>query len=325
MGFFKNKIKIITVIFLIVLIYVVIYSLQELGVLNNYYSGIIILTIINIILALSLNLITGITGQLCLGHAGFMSIGAYVGAMISTKSELPFLLALILGGIFAGIIAFFIGIPTLKLSGDYFAITTLASGEIIRVLITNIDYLGGPRGITGIPNKSNFTWAYLIMIVTAIIIINLIKSSRGRAMISVRENEIAAEAMGINTFKTKLLAFVIAAFFAGVAGSLYAHYVGFIEPNGFGFVKSTEIVTFVVLGGMGSISGSIIGSIILTFLPEMLRGIKDLRMIIYSVALILLMIFRPTGILGTKEITFNSIKNFIDKIKNKIRRKDKVC
>lgn len=325
MGFFKNKIKIITVIFLIVLIYVVIYSLQELGVLNNYYSGIIILTIINIILALSLNLITGITGQLCLGHAGFMSIGAYVGAMISTKSELPFLLALILGGIFAGIIAFFIGIPTLKLSGDYFAITTLASGEIIRVLITNIDYLGGPRGITGIPNKSNFTWAYLIMIVTAIIIINLIKSSRGRAMISVRENEIAAEAMGINTFKTKLLAFVIAAFFAGVAGSLYAHYVGFIEPNGFGFVKSTEILTFVVLGGMGSISGSIIGSIILTFLPEMLRGIKDLRMIIYSVALILLMIFRPTGILGTKEITFNSIKNFIDKIKNKIRRKDKVC
>lgn len=325
MGFFKNKIKIITVIFLIVLIYVVIYSLQELGVLNNYYSGIIILTIINIILALSLNLITGITGQLCLGHAGFMSIGAYVGAMISTKSELPFLLALILGGIFAGIIAFFIGIPTLKLSGDYFAITTLASGEIIRVLITNIDYLGGPRGITGIPNKSNFTWAYLIMIVTAIIIINLIKSSRGRAMISVRENEIAAEAMGINTFKTKLLAFVIAAFFAGVAGSLCAHYVGFIEPNGFGFVKSTEILTFVVLGGMGSISGSIIGSIILTFLPEMLRGIKDLRMIIYSVALILLMIFRPTGILGTKEITFNSIKNFIDKIKNKIRRKDKVC
>lgn len=323
MSTLKKQKKIITIIVSVLVVYGVIFGLQEARIINNYYAGIIILAVINIILALSLNLITGITGQLCLGHAGFMALGAYAGAMVSTKLELPFIVALVAGGLLAALIAVLIGIPTLRLSGDYFAITTLASGEIIRVLITNIDYLGGPRGITGIPNKTNFTWAYFTMVIIAIVIINLIKSSKGRAMISVRENEIASEAMGINTFNIKLLAFVIAAFFAGVAGSLYAHYVGFIEPSGFGFVKSTEILTFVVLGGMGSISGSFIGTVILTFLPELLRSIQDLRMIIYSLALILLMIFRPKGIMGTKELSLKPIKKFISKIKK--RKEDKVC
>lgn len=323
MSTLKKQKKIIAIIVSVLVVYGVIFGLQEARIINNYYAGIIILAVINIILALSLNLITGITGQLCLGHAGFMALGAYTGAMVSTKLELPFIVALVAGGLLAALIAVLIGIPTLRLSGDYFAITTLASGEIIRVLITNIDYLGGPRGITGIPNKTNFTWAYFTMVIIAIVIINLIKSSKGRAMISVRENEIASEAMGINTFNIKLLAFVIAAFFAGVAGSLYAHYVGFIEPSGFGFVKSTEILTFVVLGGMGSISGSFIGTVILTFLPELLRSIQDLRMIIYSVALILLMIFRPKGIMGTKELSLKPIKKFVLKIKK--RKADKVC
>lgn len=323
MSTLKKQKKIIAIIVSVLVVYGVIFGLQEARIINNYYAGIIILAVINIILALSLNLITGITGQLCLGHAGFMALGAYAGAMVSTKLELPFIVALVAGGLLAALIAVLIGIPTLRLSGDYFAITTLASGEIIRVLITNIDYLGGPRGITGIPNKTNFTWAYFTMVIIAIVIINLIKSSKGRAMISVRENEIASEAMGINTFNIKLLAFVIAAFFAGVAGSLYAHYVGFIEPSGFGFVKSTEILTFVVLGGMGSISGSFIGTVILTFLPELLRSIQDLRMIIYSLALILLMIFRPKGIMGTKELSLKPIKKFISKIKK--RKEDKVC
>ncbi|MGL5615448.1 MAG: branched-chain amino acid ABC transporter permease [Sarcina sp.] len=323
MNVLKKKKNIIFAMIAVLIVYLVIFSLQEAKIINNYYAGIIILAIINIILALSLNLITGITGQLCLGHAGFMAVGAYAGAIVSTKLNLPFVVALIAGGVLAALISVIIGIPTLRLSGDYFAITTLASGEIIRVLITNIDYLGGPRGITGIPNKTNFTWAFFLMVLIAIIILNLIKSAKGRAMISVRENEIASEAMGINTFNTKLLAFVIAAFFAGIAGSLYAHYVGFIEPNGFGFVRSTEILTFVVLGGMGSMSGSVIGAIILTFLPELLRGIKDLRMIIYSVALILLMIFRPKGIMGTKEISFTWIKKFFLKFKKK--EEDKVC
>lgn len=323
MSTLKKQQKIIAIVIAVIAVYGVIFGLQEARIINNYYAGIIILAVINIILALSLNLITGITGQLCLGHAGFMALGAYAGAMVSTKLELPFIVALIAGGLLAALIAILIGIATLRLSGDYFAITTLASGEIIRVLITNIDYLGGPRGITGIPNKTNFTWAYFTMVIIAIVIINLIKSSKGRAMISVRENEIASEAMGINTFNIKLLAFVIAAFFAGVAGSLYAHYVGFIEPSGFGFVKSTEILTFVVLGGMGSISGSFIGTVILTFLPELLRSIQDLRMIIYSVALILLMIFRPKGIMGTKELSLKPIKKFISKFKK--RKEDKVC
>lgn len=322
MNVLKKKKNIIFAMIAVLFVYLVIFFLQEARVINNYYAGIIILAIINIILALSLNLITGITGQLCLGHAGFMAVGAYAGAIVSTKLNLPFVVALIAGGVLAALISIIIGIPTLRLSGDYFAITTLASGEIIRVLITNIDYLGGPRGITGIPNKTNFTWAFFLMVLVAIIILNLIKSAKGRAMISVRENEIASEAMGINTFNTKLLAFVIAAFFAGIAGSLYAHYVGFIEPNGFGFVRSTEILTFVVLGGMGSMSGSVIGAIILTFLPELLRGIKDLRMIIYSVALILLMIFRPKGIMGTKEISFKWVKKLLLKFK---KEEDKVC
>lgn len=323
MGNFNKKKKLLGIGILIFITYGIIFALQEARIINNYYAGIIVLVTINIILALSLNLITGITGQLCLGHAGFMALGAYAGAVISTKLELPFIVAILGGGLLAALISVIIGIPTLRLSGDYFAITTLAAGEIIRVLITNIDYLGGPRGITGIPIKTNFTWAYFTMILVAIIIVNLIKSSKGRAMISVRENEIASEAMGINTFNIKLLAFVIAAFFAGIAGSLYAHYVGFIEPSGFGFVKSTEILTFVVLGGMGSISGSVIGSIILTFLPELLRSIKDLRMIIYSVALVLLMIFRPKGIMGTKELSFEPISKFINKLKRK--KEDKVC
>lgn len=323
MSTLKKQKKIIAIGIAILVVYGIIFTLQEARIINNYYGGIIVLAVINIILALSLNLITGITGQLCLGHAGFMALGAYAGAVVSTKLELPFVVAILAGGLLAALIAVLIGIPTLRLSGDYFAITTLASGEIIRVLITNIDYLGGPRGITGIPNKTNFTWAYFMMVIIAIIIINLIKSSKGRAMISVRENEIASEAMGINTFNIKLLAFVVAAFFAGVAGTLYAHYVGFIEPSGFGFVKSTEILTFVVLGGMGSISGSFIGTVILTFLPELLRSIQDLRMIIYSVALILLMIFRPKGIMGTKEFSLKPIKVFLENRKKK--KEEKVC
>lgn len=305
--------KVLSVSALIVGVYLLISLLLKIGIIDNYYGGILVLICINIIAALSLNLITGFTGQLCLGHAGFMSIGAYVGAMLSIKLSLPLPFVLILGGCGAALIAFIIGIPTLKLSGDYFAITTLALGEIIRVIITNIDYLGGPRGVVGIPEKVNFTWAYIVMIVTTLVIYNIIHSSQGRTMISVRENEIAAEAMGVNTFKVKLITFIIAAFFAGVAGALYAHYAGFLQPTSFGFIRSVEILTFVVFGGMGSLTGTFLATIILTFLPELLRSIQDLRMVIYSVALIVLMIFRPEGLMGTKELSLKSITKLFSK------------
>lgn len=296
----------------ILLVYGILFTLLKTGVIGAYYEGIILLTFINIILAVSLNLIVGFTGQLCLGHAGFMAIGAYISAIISTKANLPFFLAIIVGAIVSAFFAALIGFPTLRLTGDYFAITTLAFCEIIRVIIMNIDYVGGARGFTGIPTKTTISISFWVMILSVVIIYNIIHSSQGRAMLAVRENEIAAESMGVNAFKYKMTAFVIGAFFAGLAGGLYAHYMGSIQPTSFDFVKSIDYLTFVVFGGMGSLSGSIISTGILTFLPELLRGLQDYRMIIYPLALIILMIFRPQGLLGDKEL---SLKIF--KLKNK--------
>ena len=292
----------------VVLAFVVLMVSFQFGIINSYYKGIIILSLINIILAVSLNLIVGFTGQLCLGHAGFMAVGAYVSAVVTTKLQLPFIVALVIGSIVACIFAALIGYPTLRLKGDYFAITTLAFCEIIRVLIMNIDYVGGARGFTGIPKNTTFTTAFIFVILTLIIIYNIIHSSHGRAMISIRENEIAAEAMGVNAFRYKMMSFVIGAFFAGLAGGLYSHYMGYIQPTSFDFVKSIDYLTFVVFGGMGSLSGSVIATVLLTFLPEALRSLGDFRMIIYPLALIVLMIFRPQGLLGDKELSLNLLK-----------------
>lgn len=289
-------------------VYAILLGLISTKIINSYYTGIINLALINIILAVSLNLIVGFTGQLCLGHAGFMSIGAYVSAVITQKAGMPFIASIIIGAIVACIFAGLIGYPTLKLTGDYFAITTLAFCEIIRIIIMNIDAVGGARGFTGIPKKTNFTLAFLFAVITIVIIYNIIHSSQGRAMLSVRENEIAAQSMGINAFKYKMMAFIIGAFFAGLAGGLYSHYMGYIQPMSFDFNKSIDYLTFVVFGGMGSLSGSIIATIVLTFLPELLRSMQDFRMIIYPLALIILMIFRPQGLLGDKEISFSIFK-----------------
>ncbi|ADL50945.1 branched-chain amino acid ABC transporter permease [Clostridium cellulovorans] len=292
-----------------IVIYFLLFGLIKSKIISNYYAGIINLTLINIILAVSLNLIVGFTGQLCLGHAGFMSIGAYVSAVITIKLGTPLVISIIAGAIVASIIAALIGYPTLKLTGDYFAITTLAFCEIIRIIIMNIDFVGGARGLTGIPLKSNLLIILIFMTITIIVIYNIIHSSQGRAMLSVREDEIAAESMGIHSFKYKILAFIIAAFFAGIAGGLYAHYIGYIQPTLFDFNKSIDYLTFVVFGGMGSLSGSVLATILLTFLPELLRDLNDYRMIIYPLALILLMIFRPQGLLGNKEVSLKIFKN----------------
>lgn len=311
---FLNK-KTLCTLCAIILSYFVLFGLLEAKVISSYYGGIIILALINIIMAVSLNLVVGFTGQLCLGHAGFMAIGAYISALFTTKLNLPFILSIIIGAIVACIFAAIIGYPTLKLTGDYFAITTLAFCEIIRVVIMNIDAVGGARGFTSIPKKTTFTVAFIAMVITVLVIYNVIHSSQGRAMLSIRENEIAAEAMGINAFKYKMMAFIISAFFAGLAGGLYSHYMGYIQPSGFDFVKSIDYLTYVVFGGMGSLSGSIIATTFLTFLPELLRSLSDYRMIIYPLALIILMIFRPQGLLGDKEISF--------KIFDKFRKSDK--
>lgn len=295
---------------LIIGTFLILFLLMTTKVINSYYGGIIILILINIVLAVSLNLVVGFTGQLCLGHAGFMAIGAYVSAVLSVNMKLPFFISIIVGGIIAGIFAALIGFPTLKLKGDYFAITTLAFGEIIRVIIMNLNYVGGARGFSGIPRKTNFTIAFLAMVIAIVVIYNIIHSTQGRSMVAIRENEIAAEAMGVNAFKYKMMAFIVAAFFAGAAGALYAHYMGFIQPTSFDFVKSIDLLTFVVFGGMGSLSGSVIATIILTFLPEGLREFKELRMIIYPLALIVLMIFRPQGLLGNKELSLKVFGKF---------------
>jgi len=301
-----------TIILLVigVILFLILSFLMDTEILNRYYGRIVILICINVILAVSLNLIIGITGQLTLGHAGFMSIGAYAAAMATIQLNVTFPVALLLGGVAAGLIGYLIGLPTLSLKGDYLAITTLGFGEIIRVVITNIDQLGGGRGLSGIPPKTTFAWVFFIMVFTILIIYNIARSSQGRAMMSVREDEIAAEAMGINTTKYKIMAFVIGSFFAGIAGGLFSHYLMYIKPEQFGFLKSVDLVTYVVMGGMGSLTGSVLSTGILTILPEFLRFMNDYRMIIYPIALIVIMRFRPQGLMGTKELSMKIFDKF---------------
>jgi branched-chain amino acid transport system permease protein len=292
-----------------------------------YYQRIIILMGINIILAVSLNIISGHAGQFSLGHAGFMAIGAYFAAFLTVYYFMPYvnrfpegtqqwvmqnallLVAILVGGVAAAVAGYLVGLPSLRLRGDYLAIVTLGFGEIIRVVILNIDKIGAARGFSGIPNWANFFWVYLFAGITVLISWRLVQSSVGRAFLAVREDQIAAEAMGVDTTKYKVKAFIIGSFLAGVAGGLFAHFMMYLNPDMFRFLKSFEVVVMVVLGGLGSISGSIVAAIILTFLPEGLRAAKgflhmekDPRMLIYSITLIVLMLTRPQGLLGRREL-----------------------
>jgi branched-chain amino acid transport system permease protein len=291
--------------------------------IDPYYFSIVMYAGINVILAVSLNLVIGFTGQFSMGHAGFMSVGGYTAAMITLTlaqshpdwmadgmiSNLIFFAALVTGGLVAAFFGILVGLPSLRLKGDYLAIVTLGFGEIIRVLILNIDAIGGARGLPNIPVLSSFGWVYTGVILTVFTVWRMIRSSHGRALLSVREDEIAAEAMGVHTTRHKVRAFVIGAFFAGIAGGLFAHYLRYLNPQTFDFNRSFEIIIMVVLGGMGSISGSVVAGLFLTWLREALRDIKDsglttldYRMIIYSLLLIALMLTRPNGIFGTREL-----------------------
>ncbi len=288
------------------------------GMIGAFWQLNIILICVNVIMAVSLNLINGYTGQFSIGHAGFMAVGSYVGVVATTNFHLPFIVALILGAICAGILGFLIGLPTLRLRGDYLAIATLGLGEIIRIVIMNIEYVGGAAGFKGIPHLTNFAWVYGAMLITLFFIKNFVNSSHGRACIAIRENEIAAEAMGVNTTKYKVMAFTIGAAFAGIAGGLFAHQFYLISPNSFTFLASFNYLIMVVLGGMGSITGSIAGAFVVTFISAALASFPEVRMIIYALALILLMFYRPQGLFGYMEITnFTPIKKVLDKISGK--------
>ncbi|GAB6181056.1 branched-chain amino acid ABC transporter permease [Desulfotomaculum defluvii] len=303
--FQNNKGKILVTFLILVAFWLAVQLLLSSGMINPYYELNLILIGINIILAVSLNLINGFNGQFSIGHAGFMAIGAYGAAIITLKAQLPFPVALLVGAVLAGLFGILVGLPTLRLRGDYLAIATLGFGEIIRGLIVNIDYIGGAYGLSGIPKLANWTWIFWLTVLTVVIINNFINSTHGRATISIRENEIAAEAMGINTTKYKVMAFTIGSFFAGLAGGLQAHYFYTIQPNTFNFLKSFDILVMVVLGGQGSLTGSIISAIVLTIISASLQSFAEIRLVIYALLLIIIMIFRPQGLMGTKEFSLN--------------------
>ncbi|QGP91904.1 Branched-chain amino acid transport system / permease component [Neomoorella glycerini] len=287
------------------LVYFLIFSLQSLGMISKFQEINLMMLGINIILAVSLNLIVGFTGQLALGHAGFMAVGAYVAAILTMKLHQPFLLAIIAGALAAALAGIIIGLPTLRLKGDYLAIATLGFGEIIKGVANNINYIGGAAGMIGIPRLTSWTWLYLMMVLTILVIVNFLNSTHGRACVAIRENEIAAETMGINTTYYKVLAFAIGAFFAGIAGALYAHYFYLIQPTTFTFFRSFDILVMVVFGGLGSITGSIIAAAAITLINAALQDLAVLRMVIYAILLIVIMVFRPQGLMGTKEFTLD--------------------
>ena len=286
---------------IIIAVYALGQGLTVAGIIDSYTFMNIAPLAINIILAVSLNLITGITGQFSLGHAAFMAVGAYTSAILTSNFGMPFIVGIIGAALIATVAGVLIGIPTLRLKGDYLAIATLGFGEIIKTLLLNNEYVGGASGFNYIPLYTNWTWLFLMVVLTIVVISNFIKSKSGRACIAIREDEIAAEAMGINTTFYKVLAFAIGALFAGIAGALYGGYLSFITPESFGFMKSIDILVIVVFGGMGSITGSIVGAIAISFISIVLQGIPELRMVIYSVILFIIMVYRPQGIMGNYE------------------------
>jgi branched-chain amino acid transport system permease protein len=298
-------------------------QLIESGTISSYVAMVLTYMCVSVIAAVSLNLVLGITGQFSIGHAGFMAVGGYFSAIITKTSMfgmvdravfpdlLLFLIALLVGGVLAAFAGLLIGMPTLRLRGDYLGIATLGFGEIIRVLFLNWNVVGGASGYSGIPRFSSFSWAFTLAVITVIVIKNYINSSHGRACISIREDEIAAETMGINTTRYKVMAFVIGAFFAGISGALLVHMLRLAHPTMFTFMLSVEVLLMVVLGGLGSISGSIAAAIFLTFFSEWFRDFGAVRMIFYSLLMILIMLFRPKGLLGSQELSLHMLRQGI--------------
>ncbi len=283
--------------------------------IDPYHLDVLIGVGINVILAVSLNLVNGYTGQFSLGHAGFMSVGAYFSAAVSLflvpkflgeigDSHLQrgavFLAALLAGGLCSALAGLVVGVPSLRLRGDYLALVTLGFGEIIRVIFQNVEFLGGALGLNGIPAYTSIFWVLAWGAVTVFVVTCLVNSTYGRGFLATHDDEVASAAVGLNTTRYKIVAFVIGAFFAGIAGGLYGHFKLTITPTGFDFTKSIEIVVMVILGGMGNTVVVILAAVLLTLLPELLRPIAEYRMIIYSLLLIVLMLVRPQGLFNLK-------------------------
>lgn len=317
--------------------------------LDSYEIRILNLCAIYAVLGLSMNLINGFTGLFSLGHAGFIAVGAYTTALLTMSEKvknqnffmeplmapfnhisMPFLPALIIAGLVSAFIAFLIGAPALRLKGDYLAIATLGFAEIIRIVITNVQSLtNGALGLRGIPHKTNLYWSFGIAIATIIILVSLINSSYGRALKAIREDEIAAESMGISLFKHKVIAFATGAFFAGVGGGLLGNLMGTIDPNMFKFVLTFNILLIIVIGGMGSVTGTVISAFVVTILGEVLRfldmekqfdlgifsftGIPGLRMVVFSILLMIIVLFFRKGIMGTKEFSWKFLFKYSNK------------
>ncbi|WP_050614157.1 branched-chain amino acid ABC transporter permease [Bacillus testis] len=302
MGTFKRVKGFWLSVILSLMVFFVIQFLISGGLLNPFYENTLMFIGINIILAVSLHLIIGITGQFSIGHAGFLAVGAYMSAVMTMNFEMPFIISLLAGGILAALTGLLIGIPSLRLKGDYLAIATLGFGEIVRIFLLNTDYVGGASGMQ-IIHLTTWPWVFASVVITVIVIRNFTTSTHGRACISIREDETAADSMGINTTYYKVMAFALGAFFAGIAGGLYSHNFYIIQPGNFGFLKSFDILIFVVLGGLGSLSGAVLAAILLTLVTTFLQDYPETRMIIYSLVLIIMMIYRPQGLMGTKELT----------------------
>ncbi len=284
------------------------------GYLDPYYMRILQISAINVALAVSLNLVNGYTGQFSLGHAGFMAVGSYTAAGLTkllpeavpffaelqpASQQIWFLIATLLGGCAAAVCGFVVGIPSLRLRGDYLAIVTLGFGEIIRVILQSNDTLGGARGLNGIPRLTTPFACVALAVISIYICGTLVQSTYGLGFLATRDDEIAAESVGVNTTRCKVNAFVVGAFLAGLAGSLNAHLLTTINPSHFGFLKSVEIVVLVILGGMGSTYGVVIAAVVMTVGLEQLRALNDWRMVIYSLMIILFMLVRPQGVMGT--------------------------
>lgn len=312
----KENLK-VNILWLLLLLagYSLISVLVSVGVLNLFYVQILQQIGINIILAVGLNLIVGFSGQFSLGHAGFMAIGAYAAAIMGSKSPTygAFFGAMLVGALLSGAVALLVGIPTLRLKGDYLAVATLGVSEIIRIFIINGGSLtNGAAGILGIPNFTTWQMVYFFVVITTIATLNFLRSPIGRSTLSVREDEIAAESVGVNTTKIKIIAFVFGAITASIAGSLQAGFIGSVVPKDYTFINSINVLIIVVFGGLGSITGAIVSAIVLGILNMLLQDVASVRMIIYALALVLVMIFRPGGLLGTWEL---SLSRFFKKSK----------
>ena len=306
----KENLK-VNILWLLLLLagYGLISVLVSVGVLNLFYVQILQQIGINIILAVGLNLIVGFSGQFSLGHAGFMAIGAYAAAIIGSKSPTygAFFGAMLVGALLSGAVALLVGIPTLRLKGDYLAVATLGVSEIIRIFIINGGSItNGAAGILGIPNFTTWQMVYFFVVITTIATLNFLRSPIGRSTLSVREDEIAAESGGVNTTKIKIIAFVFGAITASIAGSLQAGFIGSVVPKDYTFINSINVLIIVVFGGLGSITGAIVSAIVLGILNMLLQDVASVRMIIYALALVLVMIFRPGGLLGTWELSLSS-------------------